>query len=309
MFALACRLRPPEDLGPDRIVRLAGEAGYEALAVDASATLGMLGLLAGHALKAGLSIATVVCPLPELVLARGKRLPHLSASDVQERLSAVKLAVQALQAGGSLGVPVFTLDLGAVALEAREADLRLAFARREMERGQAGWEVLRAALDERRARSDALLDACRAALEPLLAVVGRTGGRLALPVAVTPWQAPSPREAQQLLQEFAGAPLGIALSPGRWAVLEALKLPRAAERWQELARAACQLWVSDCVGLDADYLWGLGEIPPEGPRGWPARVPAVVTGLADSTLKEVQRARRRLDEQLRAAGENAEKPG
>ncbi len=272
--------------------------------MDASATLSMLALLARHALRAGLSIASLLCPLPEVVLARGKRLPHLSAVDVQERLSAVKLAVQAVEAGGSLGVPVFNVDLGTVALEAREPDLRLAFARRQMERGQIGWELLRTALDERRARGATLLDACRAALEPLLAVAERAGAQLALPVAATPWQVPSPREAQILLQEFAGAPLGIALAPGRWAVLEALRLPRAAERWQELARAARLLWVSDCVGLDADFLWGLGELDPERARHWPAKVPTVVTGLPDSTIKEVQRARRRLQEQQRPTQEH-----
>ena len=304
MFALACRLRPPEDLGPDRIVRLAGEAGYEALAVDGSASLPMLGLLAQHGLRAGLSIATLVCPLTEAPLGRGKRLPHLSATDVQERLSAVKLTVQALEAGSALGVPVFTLDLGTVALEAREADLRLAFARREMERGQTGWEVLRAALDERKACAAVLLDACRAALEPLLAVVERGGSQLTLAVAATPWQVPSPREAQQLLQEFAGAPLGVALHPGRWAILEALRLPRAAERWEDLAAAARVTWISDCVGLETDLLWGLGDVDPERARHWPAGVPTVVSGRADSTFKEVQRARRQLENHLRQPPSN-----
>ena len=302
MLALACRLRPPDDLGPDRIVRLAAEAGFEGLALDASATLSGLSALATNAVRSGLRIAALACPLAEAALARGKRLPHLSASDPEERLSAVKLAERALEAGGALGVPILALDLGPVALEAKEADLRLAFARRQMDRGEPGWEILRTALDERRARGPALLDACRSALEPLLARAERSGARLALPVAATPWQVPSPREAQQLLAEFTGAPLGITLAPARWAVLETLKLPRAAERWADLAGAAALLWVSDCVGLDADLVWGLGEADPEKARAWPHDVIAVVSGAADSTFKEVQRARQQLAEVLRPVG-------
>jgi hypothetical protein len=309
MLALACRLRPPEELGPDRIVRLASEAGFEGLALDTSATLSGAALVARDALRCGLQIAAMVCPLAESALARGKRLPHLHAIDPEERLSALKLAVQGLEAGGSLGVAAFVLETGPVALEAKESDLRAAFARREMGKGERGWEILRAALDERRARGPALLDAFRSALEPLLAQTERSGAQLTLPVAATPWQLPSPREAQQLLQEFSGAPLGICLSPARWAVLEALNLPRAAERWAELAPSARLLWASDCVGLEADLVWGVGEMDPEHVRQWPRSVTTVVTGNPDSTFKEVQRARRRLAEAFRADVAEASSPG
>jgi hypothetical protein len=295
MIALACRLRAPEELGPDRIVRLANEAGFPGIALDASVTLGILPTLASAALRSGLGLAACLCPLAESPLARGKRLPYLSAQDPEERLTAVKLAVRTLEAASTLGVGVFSLDLGPAPLEHKESDLRLAFARREMEPGERGAELLRSALEERRARGPRLLDACRKALEPLVALAERSGVQLALPVAATPWQLPSPREAHQLAEEFAGAPLGVALHPARWAVLETLQLPRAADRWDELLRAANLVWASDRVGLETDLLLGLGEL--EWPAAaWPRPLPTVVTGGADSTIREVRRARRRLTE-------------
>ena len=150
-----------------------------------------------------------------------------------------------------------------------------------MDPGEPGGELLRTALEERRARAPRILDACRAALEPLLALAERGGVDLAIPVAATPWQVPSPREAQLLMEEFSGAPLGIALSPARWAVLEALQLPRAAERWTPLARSARLLWASDCVGLETELLPGLGELEWSKTGGWPPQVSTILTGASD----------------------------
>jgi hypothetical protein len=293
MILLACRLRPPEELGPDRIIRLASEAGFAGLALDASVTLSLLPRLAADSLRAGLPPGASLCPLADRPLARGKRLPYLSAQPSDERLSAVKQAVRTLEAGMALGVKTFALELGPVPLQAQEADLRLAFARRQMDRGDVGAEVLRLALEERRARAPQLLDACRATLEPLLALAERGAVELALPVAATPWQLPSPREAQQLLDEFSGAPLGIALHPARWAVLESLQLPHSAERWSQLSRAARLLWVSDRVGLETELTLGLGELEPA--VGTPQPAACIVTGGADSTIREVRRALRRVE--------------
>ncbi len=296
MIALACRLRPPEELGPDRIVRLASEAGFQAIALDASVTQSLLPVLASGSLRAGLPIGASLCPLADARLGRGKRLPHLSAHDPEERLTAVQLATRTIEAGSSLGIPAFTLDLGPAALAPRESDLRLAFARRQMDEGEPGWDLLQAALEERRARGPRILDACRSALEPLLALAERGGVELALPVAATPWQIPSPREARSLIAEFSGARLGVALSPARWAVLETLRLPRAAERWSELARSARLILASDQVGLDSELLLGLGELELRPTGDWPAAVSYIVTGGAESTIREVQRARRRLED-------------
>jgi hypothetical protein len=202
--------------------------------------------------------------------------------------------VRTLEAGSSLGIKTFALDLGPAPLEAPEADLRLAFARRQMDQGEPGARLLHAALEERRARAPRMLDACRSALEPLLGLAERGGVELALPVAATPWQLPSPREAQQLLADFAGAPLGVALHPARWAVLEALQLPHAPERWTELGRAARLLWASDRVGLETELTLGLGELDPL-PGAWPRAGCYVVTGGAESTIREVRRALRRVE--------------
>jgi hypothetical protein len=308
VLSLACRLRPPEELGPDRIVRLASEASFEGIALDASVTMALLPVLAAGALRSGLLVGASLCPLADGPLGRGKRLPYLSAHEPEERLTAVQLATRTIEAGSTLGVRSFALELGPAPLETREPELRLAFARRQMGPGEPGGEVLRVALEERRARGPRLLDACRSALEPLLALAERAGVDLAIPVAATPWQVPSPREAQLLMEEFTGAPLGIALSPARWAVLEALQLPRAAERWTSLVRRSRLVWASDCVGLETELLPGLGELDWSKTGGWPAEVTSILTGAPDATIREVQRARRRLAEASPASAPTAAAP-
>jgi hypothetical protein len=303
----ASRLRPPRQLGPDRIVRLASEAGFEGLAVDASCPLSLLRAVASEGLRSGLPVAVAGCPLATGELGKGKRLPHLAAfDDPEERAAAVKLATSVLEAGGDLQIGVFLLDFGAVALRTSEAELRLRFARREMEEGDPGHRVLRRALEERKAKGGRLYDACRGSLEPLLAAAERRGLKLCLPVAHSPWQLPSPREAQLLLREFAGAPLAVALSPARRAILEALGLAGPPERWQELHRVAGALEVTDQVGLEGDLLPGLGELELSWPAGAPAALPAAIGGQPDATFKEVLRARRRLGELATAAAEEKE---
>jgi hypothetical protein len=111
---------------------------------------------------------------------------------------------------------------------------------------------------------------------------------------------PSPREAQLLLTEFAGAPLGIALCPARLAVLEALALTGPAARWAELSRSARLLWANDGVGLESDLLLGLGELEPR-PGDWPSNLCTIVSGAADATFSEVRQARRRAEEIIAVA--------
>lgn len=78
-------------------------------------------------------------------------------------------------------------------------------------------------------------------------------------------------------------------------MLEALQLPRAAERWAELARAAHLVWASDCVGLESELLLGLGELDWSRTGGWSPQATTILTGGADATIREVRRARRRLE--------------
>jgi hypothetical protein len=303
------RLRPPVSLGPDRIIRLASEAGFEGLAVDAGCPLALLTVTATESLRAGLPVGLVGCPLPESDLGKGKRLPHLAAlDDPEERLAAVRLARRTLELGGDLSVRLFTLDLGPVPLHTSQDELRLRFARREMEHDEPGGRLLRRALEERKARAGRVFDACRLALEPLLETAGRLGATLTLPLAATPWQLPSPREAQLLLREFSGAPLALVLAPARLAILRALGVGGPAERLEELAGKARVFRATDQVGLDGELLLGLGELA-DREVAWPASSAdtAVVAGSLDATFKEVLRARRKV-ETLRAVPVTACQP-
>jgi hypothetical protein len=303
-------LRPPVSLGPDRIVRLASEAGFTGIAVDASLPLPLLRVVAVEALRAGVPVGLCGAPLPAEELPKGRRLPYLgSFEDPEERLAAVKLGRRTLAAAGDLSIPVVALDLGPVALRIPEAPVRLHFARRELDEGEPGYRHLRRALDERKARAIAIFDACRAALEPLLESAGQRGTVLALSIATSPWQVPSPREAQLLLQEFAGAPLALQLSPARRAVLGRLRLGGPPERWDELARWARVLQASDQVGLADDLLLGSGELDLQIPAQAPPALPGIIVGPPESPFKEILRARRRLEEAFaarpRPAGEAA----
>lgn len=298
---VATRLRPPSKLGPDRIVRLAGEAGFTGLAADEAVTQDLLQGLASAGLRSGLTTTVTACPLPEAGLGKGKRLPHLAAFDnPEERLAAVKRAKDTLGWGQKLGIPLYTLGLGPVPLHSPEAELRLGYARREMDRDELGGKALRRALDERRARGQAIYDACRAGIEPLLAEAERRGAVLLLSLAVSPWQVPTPREAHQLLGEFRGGPLALVYSPARRAVLQELGLAGAPERWGDLAAASQLVEVSDRVGLETHFPLGAGELDFQVPGEVPASAAWLVTGPVDSTFREVLRARKRVDE-LRAA--------
>lgn len=305
---VATRLRPPSKLGPDRIVRLAGEAGFTGLAADEAVTQDLLQALATAGLRSGLATAVTACPLPEAGLGKGKRLPYLAAyDDPEERLAAVKRAKDTLGWGQKLGIPLFTLGLGPVPLHTAEADLRLGYARREMDDDERGGKALRRALDERKAHGMAIYDACRAGLEPLLAEAERRGATLLLSLATSPWQVPTPREAHQLLSEFRGGPLGVVYSPARRAVLQDLGLAGAPQRWDNLAAASRLVEVSDRVGLETHLPLGTGELDFTVPPEVPASAAWLVTGPVDSTFREVLRARKRVDE-LRAASTSQPQP-
>ena len=173
-------------------------------------------------------------------------------------------------------------------LSVRPGELARAFARREMDDGEPGERALAAAVAERRARADELADACRWALERLVRAAERAGMTLALPVAVTPWQLPSPREAGLLVGAFAGAPVGLVWDPGRLSVLAALGLAISDERLRALASGAVLAIENDAVGVETGYLPGLGERDARvaalaaGPT-----VPHIITGRPDTTDAEI----------------------
>jgi hypothetical protein len=305
------RLRPPVSLGPDRIVRLGSEAGFDGLAADAGCPLSLLKLVAFEGLRSSLPVRLAGCPLPEAELGKGKRPPYLAAmDDPEERLAALALGRNTLERGTGLDIRLFALDLGPVGLRTAEAELRLRFARREMDEDEPGGRLLQRALAERRARAERILDACRLGLEPLLREAERRNATLLVPVAATPWQLPSPREVDRLVREFSGAPLRLVLCPARRAVLQQLALGGPSERWDDLERQAGALLATDQVGLETDLLLGTGELDEQ--RVWPsgadAALPGVISGPLDAAFKEVLRARRRLEGLRPAAAEPSPTP-
>src|SRR5262245_16661801 len=166
-----------------------------------------------------MGVPSLALPLPERPLPPGRRLPRLAAHARDEREAAIELALRGLEAATTLGARFAVLDFGEVTLAPRAADLALAFARREGGADDVGGRLLAAAIAERRARADEILDACRWALERLVRAAERKALTLALPVAATPWQVPSPREGRLLADAFAGAALGLCWDPGRLSVL------------------------------------------------------------------------------------------
>lgn len=291
-------MRPPAALGSGPLIRLAGESGCAGLAVERGCGLGDLAGLAAQAFAAKLPLVAIVAPLPERVVQPHKRLPHLCApEDRDERAAAVALVRRAIEAGRDHGTALFCLSFGTVDLGVPEPAVQRAFARRELGEDEPGHALVAAALTERRARSRAVLDACRAALEPIARLAERVDARLAILPAAGLWQAPSPREAIDLAHDFAGAPLGHVFSPARLAVLEALGLPIARERREALRRGAVVLDAADAVGLDHDVLPGLGEVDPADfvvPDG----APAILSGPPDTTEQEVMSARAALESRL-----------
>jgi sugar phosphate isomerase/epimerase len=283
------------------LCRLASDAGFEGIALDGGVTLQDLPAVLPEALAVGLQVPWLFGPVADAPLLPGKRLPHLAASeDKEERLAAVKHALAMIDTARGLGVEAFALDLGRAVLGVKAERVRRHHDRRELEEGEPGARALRRALDERRARSGRILDACRASLEKVLAHAEREQTQVALLLARSPWGVPSPREAQQLLLEFRGAPLGLVMSPARRATLTALGLGGPAERWPELEAEARLVLLTDAVGASADLAPGLGVLDLAGLSLPPRPAPLLVSGRADTSRAEVARARELADRLRRA---------
>jgi hypothetical protein len=285
---LASDLRPPRGGDDERLLRLALEGGAAGIHLAAGCDLRLLSAQLPLAIRLGAPVSSLVLPLPEQPLAAGRRMPRLAATARDEREAAIALTLRALEMSGPAAVRTAVVDFGEVTLSVRPGELARAFARREMDDGEPGERALAAAVAERRARADELADACRWALERLVRAAERAGMTLALPVAVTPWQLPSPREAGLLVGAFAGAPVGLVWDPGRLSVLAALGLAISDERLRALASGAVLAIENDAVGVETGYLPGLGERDARvaalaaGPT-----VPHIITGRSDTTDAEI----------------------
>jgi hypothetical protein len=288
---LASDVRRPRGGGDDALARLAAETGVDGVHFGGGADLDLVAAQAPTVLRLGLGVPSLALPLPERLLPPGRRLPRLAAHARDEREAAIELALRGLEAATTLGARFAVLDFGEVTLVPRAADLAGAFARREMEEDEAGGRLLAAAVAERRARADQILDACRWALERLVRAAERKALTLALPVAATPWQVPSPREGRLLADAFAGAALGLCWDPGRLSVLAALGLAISDERLRALAETAVLAIENDAVGIQAGYMPGLGEREARVAAIVPgARIPHIVTGGPNATDAEVAAA-------------------
>jgi hypothetical protein len=292
MVVLATEIRPPQADGGERLTRLAAETGAAGIHLGAGCDQELVagGPLVRSALRLGLEVPSLTVPIAERRLASGKRLPRLSAPDRDERGAAIALAERGLSLGSSFGAATALLDFGGVSLAATFGEVAEAFARRALAADEPGGLRLADALAERRARGPEILDACRWSLERLVGAAERAGMRLSLQLGVTPWQAPSPREASDLHETFGGA-LGIVWDPARLAVLAALELAIADDRCKALAAAASVLLDSDAVGLVPGYLPGLGERDARFTAFSPPDTALrIVTGAADATDSEVAAA-------------------
>jgi len=277
-----------------RFVRFAVDAGAAGAHIGANVLLGELGAVAGAALAAGLEVPAVTLPLAERAPPPGGRLPHLSAVHDDERAAAVELAARGLAAAASIGATRALVELGAVSLPVRRADLARLYARRESDEGEPGRDLLDGALAARKALAPRLHDACRWSLERLARDAERRGMTLLLPTAASPWEAPTPREALALLEAFSGAPVAIAFDPGRLSALRALGLPLSDASARALAAAAGAVVENDAVGITAGYLPGLGErddtLPSVPKAELPDDAPVILTSAVEVTGAELATA-------------------
>ena len=288
---LASEVRPPRGGEDERLLRAALETEVAGVHLGAGCDLGLAAALAPLSLRLGAPVSSLTLPLPERPLGAGRRMPRLSAHAPDEPEAAIALALRGLEVVTPVGARFAVLDFGEVTLAARPGELARAFARREMDEDDPGERLLAAAVAERRTRGDQLSDACRWSLERLVRAAERAAVTLALPVAATPWQLPSPREGRLLVEAFAGAPVGLVWDPGRLSVLAALGLAISDERLRGLADGAVLAIENDAVGMEAGFLPGLGERDARvAALAAAATVPHIVTGRRDATDAEIATA-------------------
>ena len=297
MMLLGTAQRPEDDRSLAALVRAAGDAGFQGLALGPWGTRAQAAELVAAAAAAGLAGPAAAPPLLEAFpLPPGKRLPFFAAEDdPEERLAAVDLFAASLDAAVPLGVNLYTLHLGDVALGVRPGDIARRFRRRELDEDEPGGRALAAAFAERRARSVRILDACRFSLDRVAARAERANVTVVLEGSGGPGGAPTPREAATLLEEYRDAPLGVVWDDARMQVLWMLGAAPVRERAQALAAATRLRRANEAVGIDVGFLPGQGDADPDvtaalPPPAAPA-LPVVVSGRADSTLDELRRAR------------------
>lgn len=244
----------------------------------------------------GMALVGVQLPLPPEPLPQGRRVPFwASLDDAEERLAAVNMANDTLARAQTFGCTWAFLDGFTIKLKAPSKLFAQSYAERRWDRDRsskvAARPLLEAALIERKENDERLCDGARFALERLANVAEARGVRVAIGHGIGPWQFPSPREVDLLLEEFSGGPLVKAHLPARLDVLETIGL-LTAERRAALALAPFVM-ASDAVGLRDDVVPGLGPAPLraklEQAPGKPPSI-VVVSGRADTQPHELAAA-------------------
>jgi hypothetical protein len=288
-------LRPPFTDGPLPLVKLAGDTGCGGIFVDGGCLLRQVTPLALKTVWAKMTLPALLAPLPDEKLSPGRRLPSLAAADdPDERLAAVALVRRLVESTRDVGIGTVVLDFGRAPISADEAVIRAHFARRELEEGEPGHRKLAAAVHERRTLGPGLFDASRASLDALVRLAELHDLKLAIRLAGSLWEAPSPREATDLLAEYAGGPVGVVWSPARLAVLGALGLALSSDRRETLRKAALLIDATDAVGLDHSLLPGLGEVDPADLK-LDGALPLILSGPSDASDEEIRAAKNGLE--------------
>src|SRR3569623_3598907 len=147
--------RPEDARSPAAVIRAAGAAGFQGLALGPWCTRAQARELVAGGAAAGLVVPVAAAPLLDAFpLPPGKRLPFLaSEEDPEERLAAIDLFAASLDAGVPLGVNLYTVHLGDVALGVRPGELARHFKRRELDEDEPGARALASAFAERRGRA------------------------------------------------------------------------------------------------------------------------------------------------------------
>lgn len=301
LILASSRVRPYSAEAHKDIATTAAEAGAHGGFLGAPWPQGALATAAVGMAEQGLDLCGTQIPLPPEPLVVGKRLPHWgSLDDAEERLSAINLADQTLALAKDFGCSWAYLDAFAIKLKAPVQLFIQSFAENRWDRDRsskvAARPLIEAALKERDQYDERLCDAARFTLERLARIADNRGVIIAVGHGIGPWQFPSPREVDQLLEEFRGASLVKAHLPARLDVLQSIGL-LTEERRANLALASFVI-ATDAVGLRDDLVPGLGPRPLTSPfRNSSGRSPdvVVVSGRSDTSRAELQAAVQRVE--------------
>ncbi len=262
---------------PRLLLEHALELGAEGLGIDATLPRDLLEALLP-------TLARRQRELPVLAV-RLEGPPFLASLDRDERRAALERAAADLRVCGELACPL-VIGLGRLAPDARWRALGRSYVRGEDLEGEA----MDALIQARRRAADLALPGARAGLEALANVAARDGVRVAFLPRGRPDELVTPVEAERLLEELRGAPVGYWHDTAR-AVLGRLLRPQVVP-WDAFLPAALGQDAADICGLFGPLAPGLGEGTAE--LACPVTCDTVVRCDGRSAPDEVRRAIARL---------------